>query len=326
MMAGLKDVAVAAGVSIRTVARALQGTGYVDSATRKRVVSKARELDYRPNLAARTLRTARSFEISVLAWSMEELHVNKIIGLEQTFRAAHYSVNVLFGVPDPGGSKELLDAIRQRRPAGVVILHAPENVMSALARGLNEEQIPAIGIDTQTPGLDSIRIDRQQGVYEAVLYLAGKGRQHIAYLGYQHDRSRLDGYHRALTQLGREPIMIAVDEAEQFRGGRSAGRRFATMKPHPDAVQAYTDDMALGFLAGLHEQNIAVPGEVALIGFNDNRAAALAAPPLTTVAQPSHEIGVAAAEGLLGKLSGARPPAHNWTRTLSTRLIVRESA
>jgi DNA-binding LacI/PurR family transcriptional regulator len=98
----------------------------------------------------------------------------------------------------------------------------------------------------------------------------------------------------------------------------------ALPKP-PDAVQVYCDVMALGFLAGLHRAGVKVPAEMAVVGFDDRRAAALCWPPLTTVAQPNQEAGEAAAEVLLAKIAGQAEPSTGWTRILPTRLVPRET-
>ncbi|HEY3379480.1 MAG TPA: substrate-binding domain-containing protein, partial [Armatimonadota bacterium] len=163
---------------------------------------------------------------------------------------------------------------------------------------------------------------------EAIHYLARQGRRRIAYLGQAHSITRLAGYYRALAELGISPLLIEVDDRddEQFSAARDAARRFAELSPRPDAVQAYSDVMALGFIAGLHDLGISVPGEVAVIGFDDRRMAEVSWPLLTTVAQPSREVGVLAGKILLKKIAQEMRPPEGWTQTLPTRLVVRESA
>ena len=325
-MAGLKEVAAASGVSIRTVMRALSGQGYIDSQTRERVVTQAQRLGYRPNLAARSLKTARSFDISVVAWSMDELHIAKIAGLEQTLRHAGYAVNVLLeSAANTGG--DWLENVLLHRPAGVALFSSSQ-FHNEQALRLLDSKLPYIVFDAPTGPLDSVRIDRQQGVYEAVLYLAAKGRRAIAYLGTQADRSRLDGYLRALGQLSRRPIYIEQEEGDQYAAGIAASQRFSELPKakRPDAVLAYADEVGLGFMAGLHERGIRIPSDVAVIGFDDRRAAALSWPRLTTVAQPSRELGIAAAEILLRKIKGEVEPSTGWSRTMPTKLVLRESA
>jgi LacI family transcriptional regulator len=326
-MASLKQIARKAGVSIRTASRALRGSGYVGAGTREKVLGAAKELGYRPNRAARSLRTRRSYEVAVVAWSMDELHMAKVAGFERTLRDADYAVTVLFGREPPGqdAPHELIGELIARRPAAAAAFPSGDAPIGDWVAALADAAIPYVVFDT-TAEADTIRIDRQQGVYEAVLYLAAKGRKRIAYLGTRADATRLVGYHRALEQLGREPIYIDLGSGSRRDAARDAARAFAELTPRPDAVQAFSDEVAMAFLAGLHDRGVAVPDDVALVGFDDRWAARLCWPPLTTVAQPNWDVGVAAAEMVLRKIAGEAPPPGGWSRSLPTRLVVRESA
>jgi LacI family transcriptional regulator len=330
-VAGLKEVAEKAGVSIRTVARALNDNGYVRATTRQKIEAVAKELEYRPNRFARSLRMRKSCELVVAAWSTDELHVAKVAGLEQLARRAGYFVSVFFS-HQPKDVVELqgvLGEILPHRPSGVILFPTEASLARHCAKRLTHEHTPYLFLDTPVDDVDSVLLDRGQGVYEAVLYLAAKGRQRIAYLGSKRDTSRLEGFHRALKQLGRVPYYVDVGEYEPgqtWQRGRAAAEHWARQDPRPDAVQAFSDELALGFLAGLHDIGARVPDEVSLIGFDDRHAAALAWPPLTTVAQPNRELGMAAADVLLRKIKGEPEPPGGWSRTLPTRLVVRDSA
>jgi DNA-binding LacI/PurR family transcriptional regulator len=165
-----------------------------------------------------------------------------------------------------------------------------------------------------------------------VVYLHRRGRSRIAYLASgslkaSQNSTRLEGYLRAIREQKATPICIATSEAmPQFEQGREAGQRIVTHDPIPDAVQAFSDEMALGFLYGLHESGVRVPMDLALVGFDNRSASQVSWPRLTTVAQPNEEVGVAAAEILLAKLAGKAKPRGGWSRRLPTRLVVRETA
>ncbi len=330
-MVGLRDVARAARVSIRTVNRALKDKGYISAATSRRVLAAAKRLGYRPHRAARRLRTGKSYEVSVVMGSLDELHVAKTAALEHVLRRAEYSVDILFGPQKNDGretpARGIIEELLERRPGGAVLFPQAGMPLREIAAGLAAEGIPCVAFDTDEPAVDAVRIDRQQGVYDAVHYLARKGRRRIAYLGPLDARTRLEGYQRAVAELGREPIYLQTESGEEaFAWGRKAAARLTARREQPDAVQAHSDVMALGFLAGLYDRGVRVPAEVAVVGFDDRAAAAYAAPPLTTVAQPNAEVGRAAAEILLQKIAGATAPAGGWSRSLPTRLVVRESA
>jgi DNA-binding LacI/PurR family transcriptional regulator len=326
-MAGLKDIAAASGVSVRTVNRALKGNGYVGKDTRDRVLRAARELGYRPNRLARSLRMRRSFEVAVVAWSTDELHMARIAVLEQRLRPAELSVTVLLGSRhgSTGDQQGLLGETLARRPAGVALFFPPGGDVDRWVESCQQQGIPCVLIDPPEKMPASVRIDRQQGVYEAVLYLAQRGRSRIAYLGGQKDTTRLEGYHRAMSELGREPIYLDVTSvSDQTQAGRYAAELFLEMSPRPDGIQAYSDVMAMSLLAGLHEHAVRVPEDVAVVGFDDRQAASLAWPALTTVAQPNAGIGRAVADMLLETMPDPSVRLDEGI-CLPTRLVVRDS-
>ena len=330
MKNSLKHVASESGFSIRTVKRALTGLGYVNEETRSKILEVVDRLAYRPNLTARALKTGRSCEMGVVLTSIDELHTEKLAGFEQALRREGYSVHVLFSPAETGEADvpEVANALMVRRPAGVALFPGPTALISGLTRRLAELGVPHVLLDPRhDEPADTVRVDRPQGVYEAVMHMAGRGRGRIAYLGPAGDRSRLDGYERAMKALGRDPVVFAVHGPVEERANvNAAAGALLAAEPRPDAVQAYSDVTAMNLLAALHQRGIRVPEDVAVVGFDDRDFAALAWPRLTTVAQPNREVGAAAAEILLGRVSAAPAPDGGWSRTLPTRLVVRESA
>jgi LacI family repressor for deo operon, udp, cdd, tsx, nupC, and nupG len=330
-MANLRDRAAAARVSIRTVNRVLKNDGYVHSKTRHAVEIAVKKLGYRPNLAARSLRTAKSHLIAVLTFTEDELRMAQVAALEQRLRATDYLVSMTFHFESRQKAKaaQIIEELISQNPAGIVLLgHDPfvaRYILPALMPPIIRSGLPCVLIDPRGTRHDAVTIDRARGVYDAVHYLAGRGARRIAFLGTQEERSRLDGYEQALRELGRAPIYLDYPGTD-IEALRRTGRRFAAQKARPDAVVAHSDYIALAFLAGLHDARVDVPGEVALIGFDDRAAARYAWPALTTIAQPSREIGIAGAEILLKKIAGENRPASGWSQTFPTRLIIRETA
>jgi len=338
-MATLKALAKEAGVSIRTINRVLKGQGYVGGETRRLVEAAVAKLGYRPNLAARSLKTAKSHIVAVLAFALDEPRVAALAALEQHLREAGYLVSVTFhfeSKDDAQGARIVRELLGQN-PAGIVLVgsgqhdpHHLRHVLPALLVPLVAARMPYVVLDPRgepARACDAVKIDRGQGVREAVLFLAReRGRKRIAFFGPTDDRTRLDGYEAALRELGRKPLLLAFPGLD-VKAQREAGRQLALLpaRTRPDAVVTHADPIALSFLAGLHDRGIRVPEEVALVGFDDRPAAALAWPPLTTVAQPSAEIGKTGAAILLRKIAGERPPRGGWSQILRTRLMVRET-
>lgn len=334
-MATLKDIAARTGVSVRTVTRALSGSGYVNEAARGRIVAVAAELGYRPNATARSLRLGRTSEVVVVSSSVDELHMAKIAGIERLLSGRGLSVGVAMRSlrVDP---RLLADELVHRRPAGVIVIGPIDRQPKAIVELLLARRIPAVAVDSPDEA-PAVRIDRAAGIAQAVRYLADRGRHRIAYVGPADSRNRIDGYLAATRDAGLPLLVLPPADGEDHR---SYGRRFASEYPEVDAVQAYSDERALEFLAGLHDAGVRVPDDIALVGFDDRWAARYAWPPLTTVAQPSEEIGRLAAELVTGPvavlIAEAEQAGHPPTRLLSgrpdlvvtvpTRLVIRESA
>jgi len=336
-LVSLKDIAAVVGVSIRTVNRALKKEAYVSEDVRKQVLEVAQRLGYRPHLAARSLKTGKNTEVGAIVGSLDELHMAKMLAFERALRAAGYSVHLVFGPHEDGdrrASKRILRSFVERRPVAAALFpqaHVPPGEAAAQFDSL---EIPYVAINS-TGGIDKICIDRQQGVYDSILYLASLGKRNIAYLGYTSDRHgdyvsgrmRLDGYERAMYQMNLPQRVLAVEpHLSETEAGCRAIWAFLAGRPRPDAVQVYSDVMAASFLAALHEHNIRVPEDVAVIGFDNRRIAQLCWPRLTTVSQANAEVGAAAADVLLAKMRGEPAPPEGWSRLLPPKLVVRETA
>ncbi len=366
-MAGLKDIAEATGVSVRTVSRALKGNGYVRDDVRKAVLEVATKLNYRPNRLAQSLKTNRSYEILALAWSIDELHAEKIRGLEVALRRNNYWLSLLTQSDDSSqkAADALIDEVISRSPAGIVIIGASFPWQYKIVDKLTDRGFNCIILDTpyadvkkKNTSVAGVYVDRQSGVYDSVHYLFKKGHRRIMYAGLEGagreiDQTRLKGYKRAIKELGLTEMIgyyFATQDkfcldgeiaAGQFVAGRCAAEEILKMDKLPDAVQAFTDVMALGLLDGFHKAGIKIPQDIAIVGFDNRSASVYSSPPLTTIAQPNRAVGAAAAEmfmSLLGVDSaqgdgvedgdGADEHKHGRieSRILAPKLIERESS
>jgi LacI family transcriptional regulator len=334
----LKDVAKAAGVSIRTITRVLNDAPDVNVKTRKQVRRLLASLNYRPHRGARSLKMRTSHSVVFLTPDLDELTAAKAAALERRLREADYSLEMLFcrrGGSAGAREREVVDELEDRRPIAAVLLHPDGALRQAVAKA-----VPACVVMDAAPDLthDAIFIDRPQGVYEAVAHLLRGGRTRPAYIGGEGDPGgRLAGYRRALSEwpaplapLIFTPAEIGRSFDDQFLFGRAAAKRIAALPEdrRPDALQAYTDVLALGLLNGFHACGIRTPEQIAVIGFDDRDAAAFSTPRLTTVAQPDEEVGRTAAEMILEKIGQTKGKSIRKIprRIVPTRLVVRDSA
>lgn len=354
-MVTLKDIARKTGVSIRTVSRALKDDGYVKEDVKSRILAVAKELNYTPNIMARSLRTNKSYEVCVLTWSVDELHMKKIVALENELRKHGYLLNLMIDSPDSSDERKnkMIEDIIRRRPAGVVTLPAyVDHDKTALERFV-AAGVLCVAIDPRHEHKERVDISRDSGAYDAVGFLLEKYGEDVAYLGIEsegHNITRLAGYRRALKEhnisKGEEHNFTGnsiadSNEAVSFVRQQYSRTKFAfsdittqyaagieaaeLIKENcPRAALVFSDIMCMGLLYGLMGSGISIPRDLAIIGFDDRSCATLCCPPLTTIAQPNEQAGIAAATILLAII--ADKDCSETDITVRTQLIKRLSA
>ncbi len=316
-MTGLKDIAEHTGMSINTVSRALRGVGYVSSAAREKILSAAAELNYHPNRAARSLRTSRNFRVPVLtfitsgSWICDYLHMGKVVGINRIMTEAGYDVALQFmHVSDKleGTPLKQLQDILKEQPAGIILIDG-SRFAQKVYKACEKAGVPVVAVTHDSiKHIDSVYLDRNNGVRDAVLHMAERGKKFIAYAGPINDNSRLTGYRNALKKLQYQEVTFEINS---YKGaslrdihllGVEAAIQMSRMTPRPDGVQAYSDYLAAGMLEGFRKAGLKVPEDVAVCGFDDRELAQAVDPGLTTVAQPTREAGEAVARMLLDKI------------------------
>lgn len=334
----IHDIAREAGVSVRTVSRALNRSGYVAKTTRAKIEAVMSRRDFYPSRIARNLRTGQSQEICVISGhATNELVIEEIAALERCLRESGYWISVL----RTDGRDRIMDDIaaelRVRKPAALVTVYGRYLKEFRKHFDIDNVSVPHVMIDLRDATLpcDGVVIDRTCGIYDAVRYLYEKGHRRVAYLGLPADPSRVEGYRRGIREFGLPEQFLPFEDApvvepgvaaDRFTAARRAAAGFLAANPRPTAVQAYSDEVALGFIAGLHPHGIRIPGDLDLIGFDNRQAAAWCTPALTTVAQPARAIGETAAQLLLDRLKSQDISETPRRITLKTELVIRDSA
>ncbi|MYX46690.1 substrate-binding domain-containing protein, partial [Streptomyces sp. SID89] len=291
MSSRLKDVAALAGVSIRTVSNVVSGTGPVAEATRARVQAALDELGYRPNLAARNLRAGRTGLIGLVIPELHSPYFGELAGLiVEAARQRSWTVAIDQTYGDGEAERRLLEGTGGRVVDGLVISPwslRPEE-LTARARDL-----PLVLLGEQpAPGLaDRVAVDSVLAADEATTHLLRTGRRRIAAIGPQphlHNgtaRQRLEGHLRALRRAGLEPEEALRRPVRSLhrRDGAEAMTALLDSGARPDAVFAFSDELALGALHVAHERGLRVPEDLSLVGFDGIEDGRYAHPPLTTV-------------------------------------------
>lgn len=328
-MATIRDVAHRAGVSIATVSRVLNGSPRVSDGTRRSVWDAARELDFWPNGAARSLTTSRTHVLGVMLPDLYGEFYSEIIrGIDQAAREAHYQVLISCS---HANTEELMTAALSMRGRidGLLVMAPDHGSAEAIAR--LQTRFPLVLLNPQ-PGVtdcSAFSIANFEGAHAITDYLIRSGHRSIAVITGPADNAdamgRLRGYRQALSEAEIEPDPqweIAGDFSE--RSGYEAGTRILRFRERPTAIFAANDAMAIGLLSALHEVGIAVPGEISVAGFDDITIARYTSPPLTTVHVDTYQLGKRAVEQLVNELgaTGALPRRHE---VLPTNLVVRRS-
>ena len=328
-MATLKDIAQATGLSMNTVSRAIRGSGYVSLKTAELVRKTVKELDYHPNRAAQDLRRRKSRQITVVAESYDYLHIEKLAAIKEYAANCGYTMGVHFTSEDYPQStfSALLPDILEQNPAGLIII-ASSGFIIGKVRELRKK-MPCVMITFDgVPDIDCVYIDRFGGVYDSIRYLYGKGRRRIVFCETFRSRNRKLGYQKAVRELGLPELIISGNLKslpEIRKDGVRIAKEMAAWKNPPDAVQT-SDYMASGLLAGFAEAGIAVPQDIAVHGYDNRELAGMLNPPLTTLAQPSAEVGRISAQMLFERISGTQKNTSPENIRVPMHLVIRNSA
>jgi DNA-binding LacI/PurR family transcriptional regulator len=327
-MPTISDVSRLAGVSKTTVSRVLNTPELVNRETRERVLDVIKKLDYAPSMIARGMRGQKTRMIGVIIPDFTNLYYSEFLKhVEECAIGEGYLALICSTEANP--EKEFIEKLRRRQIEGLILcryesVRDDENYFTRLARDL-----PVVITDQPSGGLplSAVMTDSRKGIRMLTAHLVERGCGKIAILGgrriYPFAVERFGGYADALKAAG-----IALDErlCEECDctadGGYRAAERLLK-RAVPEAVVAVTDLIAIGALRCIQSGGYAVPGDIALGGFDNILLASLTSPQLTTVEQPIEEIAREAVGQLIRKVRNRK--VRNRDIVLENRLIVRES-
>lgn len=330
-MTSLSDVAKRARVSIATVSRVINKSGKVVPATTALVHQAMSELGYKPNRVARRLRQKggrRNLLGLIIPDIQNPFFAELARGVEDVAYANEFAVLLCNSDENQRKEEFYLDVMRAESVDGIILPPLHEHDPAVLA--LLETGLPVVTVDRELAhaAVDKVVVDNRRGASEAVEYLVGKGHTRIALIAgrpkISTSRERRQGYTDALAAHGiaRRAEYIRVGDQRQA-SGRALAEELLALKRPPTAIFVVNNLMAVGALEAIHERRLRVPGDVALIGFDDLPWADALDPPLTMVRQPAYEVGRAAADLLLQRLGDRQRPATHLT--LAAKLVIRSS-
>lgn len=328
---GIKEVAKRARVSTSTVSHVINKTRNVSPELRARVLRAIKQLGYRPNALARGLRRSETRTLGLLVPDNSNPFFSEVAkGVEDAGFRHGYSVILCNAGDDLEKELAYVDALISKRVDGVVFIAA--TLSNHHIQPLIESDVPVVIVDRELPGIeaDVVLSDNYRGGYQAARYLIELGHRRIACItgpsNLSSSAARVSGYRAALEENG-----LSVDEALivrgdfHYQGGIDGVKTLMRLPEFPTAIFACNDLMAIGALRSLHRQNLRVPKDVSIIGFDDIAQASFVSPSLSTIAQLKYEIGQIVVKMLVDRISD-RGPDQKKRIILETELVIRESA
>ncbi|HOL70160.1 MAG TPA: LacI family DNA-binding transcriptional regulator [Bryobacteraceae bacterium] len=292
----LEDVAKRAKVSTATVSRVLNDVGLVKSSTRARVLKAVRELNYHPNLHARTLAGGKNRTLGMVVSNLENPFFLDIFrALEAEAHRHKYEVVVANTDYRPQRLLASVHNLMGRRPAGLamIVSEMEPSLMDELA-GAN---IPVVVYDVGAtkPNITNIRVNYGKGMEKMARYLHDLGHRRMAFVGHHTSLGPLSVRKKSfvdmMAALTPEIEFTTMVETDSPAGGRQAVRRILASGFRPTAVMCVNDYMAIGVLRELRDQGLSVPGDVSVTGFDNISLAEFTIPTLTTAHIPREKIG-----------------------------------
>jgi DNA-binding LacI/PurR family transcriptional regulator len=325
----LVELAQAAGVSVSTVSRALSNGKYpLKKETRQKILELAQEMGYKPNLIARGLQSSHSHLVGVIVDRMQSPFAAATVeGIQDGLRHAGYSISIAYSNRDQAIATDAIHSFYSHQVDGIIILNSWLHTFNDPILALQDRPFVFVNRVFGNRIQNCVGPGDRQGARLATQHLVELGHRRIGYINGMEDwieaQNRLSGYRDVLTEHG-----LAVDETLIRHGdwgvdsGYEAARELLALEERPTAIFAANDMMAMGTIYAIQKAGLDVPGDVAVVGYDDRDFAAWIRPALTTVRMPSYEMGQAAARLLLQQIN--KEELEDATQ-ITGQLIVRES-
>ena len=330
----LKRIAAMTGLSTATVSHVLNGNRKVSEKSREKVLNAVREIDYRPNLAARMLRTQKSNTIAYVIPTDESnrnanfFYMDVLLGIRKKLWETDYYV-IVSNYEAMGKSEKSLRAVQVLQKQwvdGIILVPSSRNPNQLSV--LRELGVPFVLIDRRVDGSDfsCVDSDNETGAFEAVSLLARSGKKKIGLLGgglrVSSGEKRYCGYKKAISNFGfdyDDEYVVLVDHFSIENG--SLGAR-ELIKKGVDGIFVSDNVLTMGAVLELNKQGVKIPEDIGIIGYDDFDWMDMITPPLTTVKQQAYQMGYVAAEMIIRKLTGLDV---NEKVMLDTSIVMRKS-
>ncbi|MBK5446989.1 MULTISPECIES: LacI family DNA-binding transcriptional regulator [unclassified Peribacillus] len=327
-MIRIVDVAKEANVSTATVSRVISKSGTVKSDTKERVLKAIELLNYQPNVLARQLRRMETKTILVVVPDITNTFFSKVLrGIESVAMESGYQVLLGDALNNVDRESGYLNILQQKKADGMILLTAriDGQVVEDIAK-----QFPVVLACEYTEGFEipTVSIDNISSARKATEHLINLDHKRIGFLSGPFNsvlgRDRLKGYNQAMAQHSLPILSTMVQEGDfSYESGFNLTLKLLANEVPPTAIFAANDEMAIGAIKAIKSKGLSVPGDISVVGFDDIKFASIFEPSLTTVAQPSFDIGRIAMELLIKIISKVNLEKSQYI--LDDKLVVRES-
>lgn len=312
----LQDVALASGYSVPTVSRVLTGSSHpVSSKSRQKILETAKALGYRPNLAARGLRTERTGAVGVLVHDIASPFAAQLVrGIQDALTPHNYICLLVNSDRNPAMEEQAIDGLLQRPVDGIIFA---EYLQLARYERIENMGKPCIFVyrlfASQVP--NSVAPDDHGGACLATQHLIDLGHKKIGYISGPTDwdasHMRMSGWRDAMLENGLEVCEEWIGYSNwEVEGGYAAMQKILSAKERPTAIFAANDFNAAGAIYAAQDAGLRVPQDMAVVGYDNREIALYMRPKITTVELPLYEMGKIAAETLFRQINGEDPLEH----------------
>ena len=331
MAVTIKDVAKLAEVSISTVSRVINDSKPVSPEARRRVLHAIETLGYEPNEIARSLVTKKSNLIGVVVNDIGNYYVSQIVrGIEEIGRMYNYDIIVSSSYGNADTELKFLQLLKTKQVEGIILVS--EIVNQAVVDYIKKIKLEFMYLNRyyRVADLPTVYLDNKEASKMMMNYLIELGHRKIMYLSQEIDddgaieKEKIEVYKESMVSIDEEPKLIQINN-HGIDGGYKIGRDIVKLKEEMGitAVFCCQDELAIGLMNYLYDNDISVPEDLSIAGYGDINVASIYRPTLTTIKEPYYDLGAISIRKMLKKLIGE--PMDEDKIVLPIRLIKRES-
>ncbi|GHC02827.1 LacI family transcriptional regulator [Cerasicoccus arenae] len=327
------------GVSRGTLHRVLTDSPLVKEATREKVLSELKKLNYTPNALARALKTRKTQTIGILGPSeIKAANINKLNEIYVAARAKGYRIELGYSDGSPEADEACIRELKARMVDGIIALGRGMVDNIPQYQSIIESGTPFISL-YPIPGLnaDCVYVDTQKAFMELVLHLTHNGHREMGILldssVSQYTKNRELGFRAGIEQAGLtlcESFIVRARSTEEnaersdYQLGYELAERAFKMNPRPTALVCFSDELAIGVLRAAEQNGVSVPSQIAIVGYDDFEGAKFARVPLTTMHQPNEVLAQEAVDLMIRRIEQSGPKT-SVSIAIPASIVVRES-